>query len=170
MRSLKALLASTLFIGGAVVVAAGEDASDEGPETLDSLGSMFLEVTKSNSTPVSEEISPARYHGGECNAKDPDITARMANLRSLLELTDETLTSVQLPEQVVEGTYETALKAVELELWAMAERRETMKNAIARYRKAIQATELEDAISAAVIADVEAALAEAEAALEGEQE
>lgn len=161
MRTIGKIFVMTSLLGGAAY--AGSDSESE--DSLDSVGQMFLEISKE--TPVSLSHDEQME---TCRTQQAEISAKMTSLKEFLALSDEQLSELTLkraPSQ--EHSYNIALASFEIELRRAEEKRNSARSAVSQYREAVKASKsaVSEDISAEVLADVEAALAAAEAALSG---
>jgi hypothetical protein len=157
----KIFVVSTLFAGAAY---AGSEAEPQ--ESLDSVGDMFLEASRD--IPV-EPVSHSDQMSA-CQSQQEEITAKMASLKEFLALSDDKLAEMTLKRAPnKQKSYEIALASLEIELRRAKEAQPALRDAVAQYRKAIRInnSSVSADIDGDVLADVEAALAAAEAALSG---
>lgn len=157
----------TFFLVTSLLSSAAYAGSDSEPQdSLDSVGQMFLEISKD--TPVS--LSHAEQMAA-CRTKEAEISAKMTGLKEFLALSDKQLSELSLKSNLnKEHSYIIALASFEIDLRRAQEKRDAARDAVSEYRKAVKASKsaVSAKVGAEVLADVEAALAAAEAALKGQ--
>lgn len=166
MQSLGKLLVPVVMLTS-TVYAGGEANRYFEQDSFDSIGEMVLEANREASAVPARRAQQI----SECQAKEKELEARMASLGSLLALSDQRLEAIK--ERVAaepHKSYKKTLKSLTKQLTKAEKQREAMREALSRYRAMIGEKQVSDkasAATAAVLADVEEALAQAEAALAG---
>jgi len=173
MRLLGTLLISTLIFSEAVFADAEIESEAEVFQSIDSIGSMFLEVSgrfadKEHKGLGIEFIEPDAEQRSKCREKNTDFQAKLVALQQALDTINKRLKSLKGYKAHHAALFEVSKKldsTVSIDEAAL-------KHAVARYRAVISATNssaIGDSIDAAVLADVESFLLDAESVLEDEQ-